>query len=99
MSGSLPNRLPHKRPPRQLPSSSLSASSLVGRNDTMITIDDNNGSTITPEMMYKTRTIVTPCTDNDVESILSDAERNARSELRSTSEILKLAGCVLRDRA
>jgi len=65
----------------------------------MITIDDNNGSTITPEMMYKTRSIVTPCTDNDVESILSDAERSAQSELRSTSEILKLAGCVLRDRA
>ncbi|KAL7472741.1 hypothetical protein ACHAXS_013119 [Conticribra weissflogii] len=32
-------------------------------------------------------------------SIVSEAQRNAQTELRATSEILKLAGVVLRDRA
>jgi len=60
----------------------------------MITIDGSSGS---PELQKATPT--TPCTDEDVESILSNAERSAQSQLRSTSEILKLAGSVLRDRS
>ncbi|KAL7545202.1 hypothetical protein ACHAWF_008553 [Thalassiosira exigua] len=47
----------------------------------------------------KNETDITPCAEDVAASIVSDAERSAQSELRSTSEILKLAGCILRDRA
>lgn len=36
---------------------------------------------------------------DDISSIVHDAQRNATRELRSTEEILKLAGVVLRDRS
>lgn len=36
------------------------------------------------------------CQEDDITSILSDAEQNAQAQLRTTSDILMMAGCVLR---
>mmetsp|Transcript_17709 Transcript_17709/g.42666 ORF Transcript_17709/g.42666 Transcript_17709/m.42666 type:complete len:1002 (-) Transcript_17709:1100-4105(-) len=55
------------------------------------TIDDINSA---PESHVSTPAMY--CADDIAASIVSEAERSAQAELRSTSEILKLAGCVIR---
>jgi WD40 repeat protein len=79
----------------------MSSSDRHQQSSASVSTASTNGTHETASTSFRSNALqplFTPHPADDISSIVHEAQRNATRELRSTQEILKLAGAVLKDR-